>query len=81
MEAGMMHCSDCDCERPDGHDHETNDGLGWRASIERCWYCGHRQTAIAPADASDQTQCAGCGLMTAIESDDPEDVAAFGAVR
>ncbi len=55
--------------------------LGWRTSIERCWYCGHRQIAIAPADAPEQTQCAGCGLTTALVSEVLGDVATFDEVR
>lgn len=59
------------------YDEETNDGKGWCVAIQVCWYCSYRQVAVYPADASvDQFECARCGLMTAVDSDDPADIAA-----
>jgi hypothetical protein len=69
-----MWCPDCGCERPENHDHETNDGLGWACQIQVCWFCGTKQVAIFPADSTVLAgQCGTCGLMAAVESDEPGD--------
>jgi hypothetical protein len=76
-----MFCVACACERPADHDHETNDGLGWTVMTQRCWYCGTKQVSVHPSDAFvDQFECGVCHLMTAVESDEPDDIAAYQEV-